>query len=274
MAQEGRVLFVNQEITPYLQETELSLLGRHLPQYIQEQGKGIRTFMPRFGNVNERKNQLHEVIRLSGINLVIDRSDHPLIIKVASIQQARMQVYFIDNEDYFQRKFDLYDKDNVLFADNDERVIFYSRGVLETIKKLNWKPHIVHCSGWFSSLLPFYIKRTNYKNNPLFGTSKLIITLVEDEFNGSLNEDFHKKLKIDGGTTKDWTFYKDPNYLNYMKAAISYSDGVVLASEKVNPELIEFAKKSKKHIIDYAPSEEQYPLIDALYDKIIVPDEE
>ncbi|MFA6806755.1 MAG: glycogen/starch synthase [Bacteroidales bacterium] len=271
---KGRVLFVNQEITPYLKETKLSLLGRHLPQYIQENGKGIRTFMPRFGNVNERKNQLHEVIRLSGINLIIDRSDHPLIIKVASIQQARMQVYFIDNEDYFQRKYDLIDEKDELFPDNDERVIFYSRGVLETIKKLNWKPNIVHCSGWFSCLMPFYIKRTNYKNNPLFGTSKIVITLVDDEFAGSLNENFCKKLKVDGGTVKDWGFYKESDYLNYMMAAISYSDGVVLASENVNPKLIEFAKQNKKHIVEYAPAQEQYPLINDLYDKIIVLDEE
>lgn len=271
---KGRILFVNQEIAPYLKETNLSLLGRYLPQYIQERGKEIRTFMPRFGNVNERKNQLHEVIRLSGINLIIDHSDHPLIIKVASIQQARMQVYFIDNEDYFQRKFDLVDEKGDLFYDNDERVIFYSRGVLETIKKLNWKPNIIHCSGWFSSLMPFYIKRTNYKNNPLFGSSKIVLTLVDDEFSGSLHENFYKKLKMDGGSVKDWNLYKEPDYLNYMMATISYSDGVVLASDKVNPKLIEFAKQNKKNIVEYAPTEEQYPLINELYDKIIVLDEE
>jgi len=271
---KGRVLFVSQEIAPYLKETELSLMARHLPQYIQEHGKEIRTFMPRFGNVNERKNQLHEVIRLSGINLIIDNSDHPLIIKVASIQQARMQVYFIDNEDFFLRKYDLLDEQDKLFIDNDERVIFFSRGVLETIKKLNWRPHIVHCSGWFSSLMPFYIKRTNYKNNPLFGTSKIVLTLVEDEFAGMLNESFVKKLKMDGGTVKDWGMYKEADYLNYMMAAISYSDGIVLASDKVNPKLIDFAKQNKKHIVEYASSEEQFPLINELYNKIIVLDED
>lgn len=271
---KGKVLFVNQEITPYLDETPLSYFGRKLPQFIQESGKEIRTFMPRFGNVNERKNQLHEVIRLSGMNLIIDNSDHPLIIKVASIQQARMQVYFIDNEDFFQRKYDVVDDNKKAFEDNDERTIFFSRGVLETIKKLNWKPNVVHCSGWFSSLLPFYIKRTDYKNNPLFGTSKIILTLIDDEFTEQLNENFHKKLKSDGGTLKDWNLYKEPTYLNYMMAAISYSDGVVLASDKVNPKLIEFAKQNKKHIIEYAPSEEQYPLINELYDKIMILDED
>ncbi len=271
---KGKVLFVCQEITPYLEETPLSIFSRKLPQFIQESDKEIRTFMPRFGNVNERKNQLHEVIRLSGMNMVIDNSDHPLIIKVASIQQARMQVYFIDNEDFFQRKYDVIDENNKPFEDNDERAIFFSRGVLETIKKLNWKPNIVHCSGWFASLLPFYIKRTDYKNNPLFGTSKIILTLTGDEFFEPLNENFYKKLKMDGGTLKDWNLYKESNYLNYMMAAISYSDGVVLATNDVNPKLIEFAKQNKKHIIEYAPAEEQFPLINELYDKIMILDED
>ncbi|MBP1629813.1 MAG: Starch synthase catalytic protein [Bacteroidetes bacterium] len=271
---KGRVLFVNQEITPYLKESILSNVGRFLPQYIQESGKEIRTFMPRFGNVNERKNQLHEVIRLSGINLIIDNSDHPLIIKVASIQQARMQVYFIDNEDFFQRKYDVIDEDGEMFADNDERTIFYSRGVLETIKKLNWQPQIIHCNGWFSSLMPFYVKRTDYKNNPLFSNSKIILTLADDEFSGMLCEGISKKLKSDGGTVKDWKNYKEPDYLNYMMAAISYSEGVVLASENVNPVLIEFAKQNKKHIVEYAPLQEQAVKINELYDKIMIQTED
>lgn len=271
---KGRVLFVNQEISPYLEDSELSLMARHLPQYVQENGKEIRIFMPRLGNVNERKNQLHEVIRLSGINLVINNADHPLIIKVASIQQARMQVYFIDNDDLFKREFDLFDNNGVMYKDNDDRVIFYSRGVLETIKKLNWRPNIVHCSGWFASLVPFYVKRTPYKDNPLFGTSKIVLTLSGEEFNGELNEDFVKKLKADGGTIKDWAMYKQPDFMSYMKAAISYSDGIVLASDNVNPMLIEHAKQLKKPIIEYAPYEEQFPLIDELYDKIIVLEED
>src|ERR1035438_9854840 len=145
---KARILFVSQEITPYLEPTAMGTLARQLPQGIQERGREIRTFMPRFGSINERRNQLHEVIRLSGMNLIINDTDHPLIIKVASIQSARMQVYFIDNEDYFQRKFMLTDKNDKFFKDNDERAIFYSRGVLETVKKLGWGPDVVHCHGW------------------------------------------------------------------------------------------------------------------------------
>lgn len=271
---KAKILFINQETIPYMKESTTSLIGRYLPQFIQDQGKEIRTFMPRFGIINERRNQLHEVIRLSGINLIIENQDHPLIIKVASIQPARMQVYFIDNEDFFQKKFDVVDSKNKLLENNDERVIFFSRGVLETIKKLNWRPAVIQCNGWFSCLLPFYIKRTDYKNNPLFSTSKVVISLIDDDFGGMLQDSFAKKLKTDGGTLKDWKMYKEASYLNYMKAAISYADGVVAASDKVNPELISYVKELKKPFIEYASREEQYPLINALYDKILINEEE
>ena len=163
--EKKKVLFISQEITPYLPESEISEIGRYLPQGIQERGKEIRTFMPRFGCVNERRNQLHEVIRLSGMNLVINDNDHPLIIKVASIQAARMQVYFIDNEDYFQRKFTTVNDEGIEFDDNDERAIFFARGVLETVIKLRWSPDIIHCHGWFTGMIPLFVKKT-YKDNP------------------------------------------------------------------------------------------------------------
>jgi starch synthase len=255
-------------------ESDLANVGRFLPQSIQENGKEVRLFMPKFGGVNERKNQLHEVIRLSGMNLIIDDSDHQLIIKVASIQSARMQVYFIDNEDYFQRKANVFDANGNLFEDNDERIMFYARGVLETIKKLSWKPNIIHCMGWFAALLPFYVKRTEYKNHPFFSDSKIVISLFNDEFQGSLVESFIKKLKMEGGTAKDWKNYKEPTYLNIMKAAISYSEAVVVAQEGVNPELIEFAIANKKQVIDFAPFDEQKEKINNLYDSLAVIDEE
>src|ERR1051326_3073228 len=169
---KARVLYISQEVTPYLPETDMSTIGRHLPQGIQERGKEIRTFMPRYGLVNERRNQLHEVIRLSGMNLIINDSDHPLIIKVASIQSARMQVYFIDNEDYFQRKETLTDSKGTMFEDNDERSIFFCRGVIETVKKLGWAPDIVHCHGWFTGLMPMYLKRSFRDNRSEEHTSE------------------------------------------------------------------------------------------------------
>ena len=191
-----KVLFVSQEITPYLDETNMSVVGRNLPQGIQERGKEIRTFMPRWGCINERRNQLHEVIRLSGMNLVIDDTDHPLIIKVASIQSARMQVYFIDNEDYFQRKNILTDSKGAYFADNDERAIFFARGVLETVKKLRWAPDIIHCHGWFPAFLPILIKRT-YKEDPVFAKSKVVYSVYDDAFDTPLNAKVKSKLQLE-----------------------------------------------------------------------------
>src|SRR3989339_2127568 len=175
--EKTKVLYISQEITPYLPESKMSIIGRQLPQGIQEKGKEIRTFMPRYGCINERRNQLHEVIRLSGMNLIIDDTDHPLIIKVASIQAARMQVYFIDNEDYFQRKFVLQDKNGAFFKDNDERAIFFARGVLETVQKLRWSPDIIHCHGWFTALVPLYIKKSF---NVFFSSRRRHTRLVSD----------------------------------------------------------------------------------------------
>ncbi len=266
---KGRILFVNQQIFPYNQNSVLANVGRFLPQGIQDKGREIRTFMPRFGSINERKNQLHEVIRLSGMNLIINNQDHQLIIKVASIPSARMQIYFIDNEDYFYRKMEVLDKNNVLFEDNDERTIFFARGVLETVKKLSWQPHIIHCSGWFASVLPFYVKRP-YRDNPIFTSSKMVISLFDDDFPGSLNPSMEKKLKADGATPKDLRHYKEPTYVNIMKAAIDFSSGVVLFSEKVNPELIEYAKTQKKPIVEYCADEKIHlDKINELYASLI-----
>src|SRR5436190_7530316 len=183
---KAKVLFVSQEITPFLELTEISKIARYLPQGIQERGKEIRTFMRRFGLINERRNQLHEVIRLSGMNLIIDDSDHPLIIKVASIQAARMQVYFIDNEEYFQRKQIYRDAAGTFFPDNDDRAIFFGRGVLETVKKLGWSPDIIHCHGWMTALVPLLIK-TSYKDDPMFHNSKVVYSLYNDQFSEPFN---------------------------------------------------------------------------------------
>ena len=174
MKETKKILFVNSEITPYLPESTVSNVGRYLPQGVQESGREIRSFMPRYGNINERRNQLHEVIRLSGMNLVVNDIDRPLIIKVASISSARMQVYFIDNEDYFHRKFVFTDQDGKFFEDNDERAIFFARGVLETVKKLRWKPDVIHCQGWISHVLPLYLKKA-YKDDPIFKDCKVVL---------------------------------------------------------------------------------------------------
>ena len=191
MTKANKVLFITQEITPYVSESEMSLVGRNLPQAIQEKGREIRTFMPKWGNINERRNQLHEVIRLSGMNLIIDDTDHPLIIKVASIQSARMQVYFIDNDDYFQNRLQVTDENGEEYEDNDARAIFYARGVLETVKKLRWCPDIIHCHGWMTALAPLYIKKA-YKDEPSFRDAKVIFSLYEDDFKQPFHAGFSK----------------------------------------------------------------------------------
>ena len=263
-----RVLFVNQEITPYLPETPMSNIGRFLPQKIQEKGKEIRTFMPRYGLINERRNQLHEVIRLSGMNLIIDDIDHPLIIKVASIQQARMQVYFIDNEDFFHRKFMFRDKKETFFEDNDERTVFFSKGVLETVKKLGWAPDLIHCNGWFTSLVPLYT-RVAYKHNPIFSESKIICSLYGDDFKEHFKKGFEEKIFMGGLEKDDLGHYSGGDYVSLMKGSIDHSDAFIIGSPDVNPEILEYAKNSGKPILDYQEQEDYYIAYNEFYDKII-----
>lgn len=267
--EKAKVLFVAQEITPYLKESPMGIIGRYLPQGIQEKGREIRTFMPRYGNINERRNQLHEVIRLSGMNLIIDDTDHPLIIKVASIQQARMQIYFIDNEDYFQRKYTLHDKNNKFFNDNDERAIFFSRGVLETVKKLGWGPDVVHCHGWLTSLLPLYIKKA-YHDNPLFSDTKVVFSIYDDDFEDLMHKEFSNKIKLEGISSRDLKHYKNPNYVNVIKAAIDFSDGVIIGSPKVNPELVRYMQETDKPYLDFQPLDRYVDAYNDFYEEILV----
>jgi len=267
--EKPKVLFVQQEITPYLKETHMGHIGRYLPQGIQERKKEIRTFMPRYGCINERRNQLHEVIRLSGMNLVIDNTDHPLIIKVASIQSARMQIYFIDNEDFFQRKFTLTNKNGEFFADNDERAIFFTRGVIETVKKLGWSPDLVHCNGWFTSLMPFYLKEV-IKDNPMFSDTKVIYSLYNDAFPGQLDTGIGKKMKAKGVSDETLSKYQDPTYANISKVAMDYADGIIFGEEKVDPELEQYARNSGKPLLAYHDRDTYLDAYNQFYDEVLV----
>lgn len=267
--EKPKVLFVQQEITPYLKETHKGLIGRQLPQGIQERGKEIRTFMPRFGNINERRNQLHEVIRLSGMNLVINDTDHPLIIKVASIQSARMQIYFIDNDDFYKRKFTVKDKSGKLFPDNDERAIFFTRGVIETVKKLSWAPTVVHCNGWFTALMPVYVK-VALKDSGMFSDTKVVYTIYDDDFEGSLNPAIARKFKTQGVGEEFLPKLADPTFVNISKTAMDYSDGIIFGSETINPELEEYARKSGKPVLGYQQPDVYMDAYNDFYDEIIV----
>jgi len=266
--EKKRILFVNQEITPYLPESHMSKIGRFLPQKIQESGKEIRTFMPRYGVINERRNQLHEVIRLSGMNLIIDDIDHPLIIKVASIQQARMQVYFIDNEDYFHRKSIFSTESGEFHKDNDERAIFFAKGVLETVKKLGWAPDIIHINGWFASMVPLFT-RTAYKDNPIFSDTKVILSLYNDDFKETFRKGFEKKMLMNNLENDDFGHYSEGTYVSLMKGAIDRSDAFILGSEEINPEVMAYAKATGKPMLEYQGDEDYYAAYNEFYDKII-----
>jgi starch synthase len=267
---KARVLFVSQDITPYLDETYIGKISRKLPQGIQERGKEIRTFMPKYGCINERRHQLHEVIRLSGMNMVINDVDHPLIIKVASIPSARMQVYFIDNEEFFSRKATLTDKTTgKYFDDNDERSIFFVRGVAETVKKLGWQPDIIHCHGWLSALMPLYIKK-HYADDPIFSETKIVVSVYEDDFPKTLNKKFIDKLTFDGFSKKDIKLIsEESSHLNMLKQSIEYADGIIQGEEKINPELEKFIKKSGKPFLTYKNEIEYMDAFNEFYDEIL-----
>ncbi|MGB3606759.1 MAG: glycogen/starch synthase [Psychroserpens sp.] len=252
---DKRILYVSSEVVPYLPETEISSMSFEAPKMVNKQGGQIRIFMPRFGNINERRHQLHEVIRLSGINLVINDLDMPLIIKVASIPKERIQVYFIDNEEYFKRKATLTDEDGKLFADNDERAIFFAKGVIETVKKLNWAPDIIHVNGWLASLLPLYLKEF-YKNEPLFTESKIVTSIYNQSFEGTLDKHMIDKVKFDNVDEDKIEYLEKPSYNNLMKIAIDNSDALIKGSSDLPDELEAHLAASNKPVLDYFPLEE------------------
>lgn len=261
-----KLLIVTHEMSPFLELTKISEITRQLPQAMQEKGFEIRILMPRFGNINERRNRLHEVIRLSGMNIMIDDNDNPLIIKVASIPAARMQVYFLDNEDYFQRKHVFRDKENKFYADNDERTIFFCKGALETVKKLGWAPDIVHCHGWMTSLVPAYIK-TSYKNDPTFKNSKVVYSVYESCFTESLNADMHKKAVMNNMTADDTKVFENPTSSTLHIGAITYSDAVVLADENIEADVLKFVKDSNKPTLAFNLTE-NFENFYSLYEEI------
>ena len=246
-----KILFINQEIVPYVPDSDLSLMGKALPQAMQDNGHEIRTFMPKWGTINERRGQLHEVIRLSGMNLIINDTDHPLIIKVASIQQARVQVYFIDNDDYFSKRQMEKDEMGNDYPDNGERAIFFARGVLETVKKLRWVPDIIHCQGWMSAVVPLYIK-TAYQDEPSFANTKVVTSLFAKNLTNDLGTNFKKCVEFRETTADLLTPYKDNFDFEEMgKLAIDYSDGVIMASPDADKNFESYAAAKNIPVLGY-----------------------
>jgi starch synthase len=269
--EKSRILFVTQEITPFLSETKLAETVRKISQGVHEKDKEIRIFMPRFGVVNERRHQLHEVIRLSGMNLIVDDADHPLIIKVASIPQARIQVYFIDNEEFFKRKRVFNDDKDKFAKDNDERAIFFCRGVAETVKKLGWAPDIVHCHGWMTAFMPLYLKSI-YNDDPHFTAAKTMFSVYGSGYKGSLSKKILSKLSFDGIATDDLVLENSPNSDNVNMLGVQFADVIGIGDQAIKADLLSYIENCGKPILGY---QEEESLVDAhqdFYDKVLTED--
>lgn len=268
--EKKKILFVTPEIFPYFPESYISNICRYLPQGIQERKNEIRTFMPKFGCVNDHRHMLHEVIRLSGQNVIIEDTDHPLIIKVASLQNVRMQIYFIDSEDFFKRKSTYFDENNVFYPDNDSRSIFYAKGVIETVRKLGWDPDVIHCIGWISALVPLFIK-TVYKDDPLFQSSKLVYSIMPDSFTEKFQTTFKKKLQQTNIPTAYLNHFRNPGYEQLVQTAIDYSDAVCV-TPGTSKRLRTYLEKQEKLTLFHPEDDNYVDLYDEFYDQLIESD--
>lgn len=258
---------------PYTTLSEMSELVRKLPQHVQESGYEIRILMPRFGTINERRHRLHEVVRLSGMNIIVDDEDYPLIIKVASLPGARMQVYFLDNEEFFKRKFIYSDAEGKPFADNQERTVFFCKGVLETVKKFGWPPDIIHCHGPMTALLPLY-KEKVYHNDPIFGETKMMYSVYDNGLDESFDEKFLEIAAINDLEAADIAPYSKDGKVNLNFGGIHYADAVVKGSSSLSDDVIKFMEESDATVHEYNPVEEQLPALVALYEEMIPESEE
>lgn len=254
MSSKTKVLIVTQEMSPYTALSEISEIARKLPQYIQEKGMEIRILMPKFGTINERRHRLHEVVRLSGMNIIVDDDDFPLIIKVASVQGARMQVYFLDNEDFFKRKSVFEDAEGKAFADNPDRMIFFCKGVIETVKKFGWAPDIVHCHGWMTSLIPLYLK-TAYKSEPLFEQAKIITSIYKNATKNVFSDSFITKASINDLEEADLVSFQRKDDISLESGALSFSDAIIMGSEEVEENVSEIIEESNKPVLNYQSQE-------------------
>jgi starch synthase len=255
-------------MVPFLPDTPMSSVSRYLPQGSHDKGREIRVFMPRFGKINERRHQLHEVIRLSGMNLSIDDVDNPLIIKVASIPTARMQVYFIDNDDLFKRKAVLYDADDKLFDDADVRAIFFVRGVLETVRKLGWAPDVIHCHGWMANLLPLYLK-SNYADDPYFANSKVVCSVYDEGFDGELDSRMSDKITLDGIPADQASTLKKPTFENMNAIAIEHADAIVVGSDELSKNTLDQIQSAGVPVLDFPGNDGYISSINSFYDEVL-----
>lgn len=268
--EKKRILIITQEMDPYLALTEASKIANELPKYMQDKGLEIRVLMPKFGTINERRHRLHEVVRLSGINVIINDEDYPLVIKVASLPGARLQVYFLDNEDFFKRKLVFHDENNKFFEDNSDRMIFFCKGALETVRKFGWAPDIIHCFGWMTSLIPMYLK-TTYKDDPIFTSTKVVYSVAKNEFNDKLKGDFTTKLAISEEISKKHVdYFKAGDNTSLNIAGSEFADALIVG-EALDDKVSNHVKKAKgKKVMKLTNDEENpLPLFNEFYQNIL-----
>ncbi len=268
-----RILFVTQEMEPYTTLSEMSELVRKLPQYTQEKGFEIRVLMPKYGIINERRHRLHEVVRLSGMNIIVDDEDYPLIIKVASLPKAKIQVYFLDNEEFFKRKFVFEDEEGKPFDDNQDRSVFFCKGVMEIVKKFGWAPDIIHCHGPLTSLVPLFQKKV-YNNDPIFEEAKVVYSVYNSKLGDPFNKRFLEIATINNLEDKDVAPYGKEDDITLQKGAISYSDALIIGSKELSKDVMKNVKAFDKDILEYKGVEEQLQAIIDYYDFLIGDDEE
>jgi starch synthase len=269
-----KILFITHEMTPYHEETDFAKVLNQLAVKNNEQGYEVRVIMPRFGTVNERRHRLHEVVRLSGLNINVNKEEHPLIIKVASLPNARLQVYFMDNEDLFKRKFIFHDADGKFYDDNSERMLFFCKGALETVKKFGWPPDVIVVHGWMSGIIPTLMK-THYKNEPVFEHTKVVYSVTRNTFKETLGKNFLNILQSSANLKdKDAEPFKDANNASFMNGGAKLSDMVIMGDLNIDKNIVEQVKPSKnKKVLNYDPESNEIEKITDLINKYLKPEE-
>lgn len=254
MSTKKRILFIANEMSPYLEMTEFAEIVNKLAVFSNDNNFEVRCIMPKFGVINERRHRLHEVVRLSGINVSVGNDDYPLVIKVASLPNARLQVYFLDNEDLFKRKSVFADEQDKWFEDNGLRTVLFCKGALETVKKFGWPPDVIHCSGWMTGLIPMYL-RTAFKKEPVFSHCKVVFTIGTNTFKDKLGADFLKMAVIhESVTKKEMEAFKDNNNTAMFRGGASFADAITFGDSHIEKKLLEeFSKVKGKKVIHFNP---------------------
>lgn len=268
MTHKKKVLVIVQEMEPYLGEGGMAAFANALSRYAGDNGCELRILMPRFSGINERRHRLHEVVRLSGMNLIIDEDDYPLLIKVASLPGSRLQVYFLDNGEFFKRKNTFRNDEGKFYSDNAERMVFYCKGALETVKKFGWSPDIIHCHGWMTSLVPLYVKIA-YKIDPVFNNARIVYSVYPNEFEEKLQNNFFQKASIKRIEDEELRPFAELNNNAMHRGAIHYADAVMICSPDIDPEIAQLlAETNNKPVIQYAEEQELMEKCRELYNQL------